>query len=369
MSFRTGRLIAAFTVTAVIASAPPAPADPIADSIVAAGGVARVGDEFIARSAFQRWFGVAAASNPATDSTAYEPPDFAACVQAKRKTDPKPRSAAQRKASCRREYEGLRDQVLQFLILEKWVSLETIERGGGPSAAQLEAAFQKAKDDTFPKESDFLKFLEQSGMTIEDARFQVAFNERYVRLRERAIDDAAPVTDKQVAAFYKNNKKRFYEPQSRDVRVVLTRTLGRADAAYAALRRGRFWRSVAKKYSIDQASKHRGGIVRGVSKGTQEKPLDTAIFRAPIDRLRGPVKTQFGWYVFRVFEIHPAHQQTLKQASPAIRQELTAQRQQAADEAFNTQFRAKWRARTTCLQGFLMDQCSNGPLPEDDSDS
>jgi foldase protein PrsA len=365
VSVRARCLVAAFTVVAVIASAPAASGDAITDSIVSADAVARVGDGFIARSQFNRWFGVAASGNPAiagaTAASAYDAPDYAGCVKAKRNADRNPPSLAVLKLRCKREYEGLRDQVLEFLILERWVYGETLERGSGPSDAQLEVAFQKAKHSTFPSDADFQKFLKRSGMTEDDARFQVAFNERYVSLREAAIANAAPVTDDEIAAFYNKHKRRFALPQSRDVRVVLTKTLGRAYAALAALRRGRFWRRVAEKYSIDRATKHGGGILRGVTKGSQEKALDDAIFRAPKDKLRGPVKTHFGYWVFRVFKITPARQQTLAQSSPAIRQELTAQRQQAADEKFNKDFRAKWRPRTTCREGFRISMCVNGP--------
>ena len=205
-------------------------------------------------------------------------------------------------------------------------------------------------------------------MTVDDARFQVAFNTRYTKLREDAIAHAARVTREDMATYYREHKRRFFEPQRRDVRVVLTKTRARAYAALAALRRGRFWKRVAKKYSIDRASKSRGGIIRGVAKATRERAFDRALFRAPKNALRGPVRVRFGYYVFRVFEVHGARQLTLKQASPAIRQELTAQRRQAADERFNEDFRAKWRARTTCRDGFLMEQCSNGPLPEREPD-
>ena len=368
-TFRAGRRVAALTVIAVVAVASPAPADPIADSIVAADAVARIGDRFIARSTFDRWFGVAASSNPATDARRVRPAGVRRLREgrardgAEARTGPAGATDAQLKAQCRQEYEGLRDQVLQFLILESWVAQETLERGNGPSEAELEAAFQKAKDDTFPKESDFREFLEQSGMTVEDARFQVAFNTRYTKLREDAIAKVKPVTDKDVAAYYKKHKRQFFQTQRRDVRVVLTRTLARAYAAIAALRRGRFWKSVAKKYSIDRRRSTAAGS-SGASRGeARSGPSATPLFRAPKDALRGPVKARFGYYVFRVMEIHPARQLTLKQASRTIRQEIEAQRQKAADDKFNEDFRTKWRARTTCRAGFLMDQCSNGPLP------
>jgi len=334
--------------------------------------VARIGDSSITRTDFDRWFGVAAASNPATagNKSAYDPPNYAGCVAKKKKDAPKPAKGqpattdAQYKTQCQQEYEGLRDQVLQFLILEKWVSGEAKDQGVRVSAKENEAAFAKAKKDTFPKEADFQKFLKQSGMTVADARFQVAFNTVYIKLREKAIKTADKVTDKAVAEFYKKNKARFAQPETRDIRVVLTKDKAKADQAYKALEDGDTWTAVAKKYSIDQASKGQGGSLLGIAKGSQEKAFDDALFSAQKGKLTGPVKVQFGYYVFQVQKITAAKQQTLKEASPAIKQELQTQNQKEADDKFNKDLRAKWKERTNCREGFVMDQCKNAPKPK-----
>jgi foldase protein PrsA len=198
-------------------------------------------------------------------------------------------------------------------------------------------------------------------MTIADARFQVFFNSVYTKLREKAIKGAEKVTDKSVAAFYAKNKKRFATPETRDVRVVLTKTKDKADAALAALKNGDSFKTVTKKYSIDQASKATGGVLSGIAKGSQEKVFDTALFSAKKGVLTGPVKVQFGYYVFKVQKIVPAKQQTLKESEPAIKQELTASTQKAADDKFNADLRKKWKAKTNCRTGFVMDQCKNAP--------
>jgi foldase protein PrsA len=339
---------------------------------VPGNAVARVDNSSITRTDFDRWFGVAASSNPATagGKSAYDPPQYTACVAKKKTTAPKPAKGqpattdAQYKTQCQQEYEGLRDQVLQFLILEKWVTGEAADQGIKVSAKENAAAFAKAKKDTFPKEADFQKFLKQSGMTVADAEFQVAFNTIYVKLRESAIKAAKKVTDKDVAAYYAKNKKRFAQPETRDLRVVLTKTKGRADAARKALEKGRSWSKVAKQLSIDQASKDNGGSLLGVAKGSQEKAFDTALFAAPKGKLSGPVKVQFGYYVFQVQKIVPAKQQTLKEASPAIKQELLATNQKVADDKFNKDLRDKWKAKTNCRTGYVMDQCKNAPKPK-----
>ena len=339
---------------------------------VPSDAVATVDGEEISRKEFNHWFGIAAATNQArgAERVRYNPPDFAACVASKRKTAPKPAkgqpslSDAQLKTQCKQEYEGLRDQVMQFLVLEKWISGEAEDQGIRLSAAEANREFEMAKKQSFPKESDFNEFLKQSGMTIDDAKFQVRFNTLYTKLREKAVKGASKVTPPAIVDFYNENKKRFATPAMRDLRVILTKSEERANAAKRALQDGQSWRTVARRYSIDQASKNEGGSLLGVAKGSQERTFDTAIFNAKRGELTGPIKTQFGYYVFQVQKITPAKQQSLKEATPAIRQQLNAQNQQKADDEFNESLRKKWKARTNCADAFVMAQCKNAPKPK-----
>ncbi len=336
---------------------------------VPGNAVVRVGDTSITRATFQRWFGVAAASNPATagNKELYKPPSYTACVAKKTKTAPKPAKGqpattpAQYKDLCKQEYEGLRNQVLQFLILEKWVAGEAQDQGLKISAKENEKAFTEAKKSAFPKDEDFTKYLKQLGMTENDARFQIGLQTVYAKLRDKAIADAPKVNDAAVAKFYEKNKKRFAQPETRDLRVVLTKTKDKAEAALKALNDGDSWKKVADKYSIDQASKANGGTLMGVAKGTQEKTFGDAAFKAAKGKLTGPVKVQFGFYVFQVQKITPAKQQTLKQSTEAIKAELDAQGKKAADDKFNKELRKKWKKRTNCREGFLVEQCKNAP--------
>ena len=55
-------------------------------------------------------------------------------------------------------------------------------------------------------------------MTEADAKFQVAFNTIYVKLREKAIKAKEKVDNKAIAAYYAKNKKRFAQPETRDLR-------------------------------------------------------------------------------------------------------------------------------------------------------
>ena len=96
---------------------------------VPGNAVASVDGDGITRTDFNHWMNIAAATSQGATGTrvTYSPPDFTACVATKRKTAPKPAKGqpapteAQFKTQCKQEYEGLRDQVMQFLILQRWV--------------------------------------------------------------------------------------------------------------------------------------------------------------------------------------------------------------------------------------------------------
>jgi foldase protein PrsA len=336
---------------------------------VPGNAVANVDGDNVTRAEFAHWLGIAASTSQAQGAAkvSYTPPAYADCVATKKKTAPKPakgqpqQTDAQFKTQCKQEYEGLRDQVMQFLILEKWVNGEAADQGVKVSNTEADKQFATAKKQSFPKEKDFQDFLKQSGMSLADAKFQVRFNTIYTKLREKAVKNAAKVTDKAVQDFYKKNKARFATPATRDLRVVLTKTSARAAQAKSALQSGQGWSSVAKRFSIDQASKDQGGTLLGIAKGTQEKAFDDAIFSAKKGVLTGPIKTQFGYYVFQVQKIVAAKQQSVKDATTAIKQQLDAQNKQKADDAFNTELRKKWKAKTNCKSAFVMTQCKNAP--------
>ncbi len=362
-------------VTVLVASAPAA-SDDIAAEPVPHGAVVVAGDAMIARALFKRWFAIAVRVAPGAGSSirAYDPPSFEPCIVRLRKQERRPpgtpgRSSTERlKQRCRADYEGLRDQVLHFLILERWVAGEARELGVQLTERRLEAEFESAREQTFPSEADWRHFLRQSGMTAADARFQVAFNTRYTMLREHAVASTPPVTGAQVRAVYDEDPASFERPAARDVRLVLTRTRARALAARAALERGATWRRVARTYSLDAPSRGRGGLRRGVTRDSFDTVMSRAVGRAPQGRLRGPIRSPSGYYVFEVVAITPGRPRTFEQSAAEIRELLELQRARDADDGFNEGLRAKWRPRTWCRAGFVMELCANAPDPRPEAE-
>src|ERR671925_750300 len=117
------------------------------------------------------------------------------------------------------------------------------------------------------------------------------------------------------------------------------------------LQKGESFKKVVKEFSTDPATKQQEGRQLGIAKGQQEKGLDDAVFSAPKDKLVGPIKTQQGYYVFKVTRITPASKQSLEQSKEGIRQLLISQTQQKSLDEFTQGFREEWRGKKERRKG------------------
>ncbi|MGH2905460.1 MAG: peptidylprolyl isomerase [Solirubrobacterales bacterium] len=293
-----------------------------------------------------------------------DPPSYKNCIAAKRgeKTNAKLGETALKKL-CVTEWNTARDQIMGTLITQKWYELEAKERGITVTDAQVKARFEPLKQQSFPKEADYQKFLKTTGQTTPDILKLVKASMLQEQVRQAAATAPTPGTSA-IESEYKKNKDRYSQPAARDLNVVFNSNKAKAEAAKAALDSGQSWSAVAKQYSQDSASKSSGGKFPGVTKGQFEPALDKAVFSAKKGAVVGPIKTQYGYYVFSVTKATPAKQQSLSQASATIKQTLQQQNQQKAAQDFQKEFTAKWRKKTRCADLYKMELCKNGPEPK-----
>jgi foldase protein PrsA len=366
---RLPALLGAFLVLSLVLAA-------CGGNSVPGNAVVKIGSEPIKTSVFDHWLQAAATTaQMQTGVTGRpvipKPPEFTDCIANKKKAAVKPAKGqptptdATYKAQCESEFTQLRDQILQFLISSAWIEGESADRGVKVSDAQVKEDFDKQRVVSFPKDEDYFAFLKSSGNVQEDLLYRIKIQDLSVALRKKILEGTDKVTDAQIANYYDKNKIRFSIPEQRDMKMVLTKTEAQAKTAKAALDSGQSFKTVAPKYSIDQATKGDGGVLTGIPKGQQEKVLDAAVFKAAKDKIMGPVKTQFGYYVFEVTKITPGKQQPLTASTKAsIKQLLISQKQQTTLDTFVKDFQKKWKARTRCQKGFQTDDCSNALKPK-----
>jgi foldase protein PrsA len=339
--------------------------------------VVKIGSDSIKTSEFDHWLQAAFATAEQQRAVPGEargkvvipkPPEFTECIATKKKMAVKPAQGLSKptdatyKAECQQEYTTKRGETQQFLITAAWIEGEAADRDVKVSDAEVKKRFDTERQRSFPKDKVYVAFLKASANTQENLLYRTKIAMLSEKLREKVLKGTDKVSDAQIANYYNKNKIRFAVPETRDVRIVLTKTEAQAKKAKSALDGGQSFKAVAAKYSIDQATKDSGGVRKGVPKGQQEKSLDTAEFTAPKNKIVGPVKTQFGYYVFQVTQITPRKQQPLSTESKAsIKKLLINQQQQTTLDKFVKGFEKKWKDRTVCQKGYQTKAWPNMP--------
>jgi foldase protein PrsA len=334
---------------------------------VPSGAVAKVDDTVIKQEEFDHWLQAAAQGQQPPGAGGQvvvpDPPDFTECVDQKKQQPVPPGSKKPTdddlKKQCEQEFDSLKQQVMQFLISAEWIQQEADKRDIEVSDEEVQKQFEDQKKQSFPNEKQYQQFLKTSGQTEEDLLFRVKLDVLSTKVRDEIIDDVDEVTDEDISNYYNDNKERFSQPERRDLNVVLTKTEDKANQAKQALESGQSFKDVAKEFSIDEASKSQGGKLPAVAEGQQEKAFDDAIFSADKNELTGPVKTQFGWYVFEVTKVTPASQQSLDDAKETIKSLLRSENEQKALDDFIQGFQEDYTEKTHCADDYVVQECEN----------
>jgi foldase protein PrsA len=337
-------------------------------SDVPGDSVADVAGNPITTQAFNHWMYVAAKSQAAQSPGSpvivpSDPPNFTKCIAQVKKQVPQLAKSSDKtlKADCKQLFTSLSSQVMDFLIKGYWYQAQAAKDGIKVSDKQVQDAFDKAKSQQFQTPAQFQSFLSQTGQTLQDILFRFRINQLFQKLIARNTTKITPTTIEQ---YYNSHKSQFGTPETRNIRIVLAKNQAQANAAKAALASGQSWNAVAKKYSNDPTSKNNGGLLVGVTKGQEDQALDSAAFAASINKIGGPVKGQFGYYVYEVTKVTQPTQQSLAQATPLIKQTLQGQQQTNAQTALDKQVKKAWLSQTQCRSDYSMADCSGYKAPK-----
>jgi hypothetical protein len=193
----------------------------------APASVAVVAGAPITQTVFNHWMYVAAKSQasqtPGTPAIVPDPPAYKSCIAQVRKQLPsfKNKPAKTIVADCRQLFESLSSQVMDFLIKADWIQADGARHGIVTTDAQVEHAYNNAKNKQFPGGKGYQAFLAKTGQSDQDVRLRFRINLILTRLsaREKGTETARET------AVTKREKKAF-APQTRCTALVLMADCG-----------------------------------------------------------------------------------------------------------------------------------------------
>ena len=247
-------------------------------------------------------------------------------------------------------YRQMMDQLIAYHLLAQ----ASAARGLMVSDGEVDARLREIRQQ-FPSEQAFLAALSQQKMTVDKLRAQTRSQMLVGKMIDTEIAPKVTVAEKDIAAFYEQNKDKFNQPEAAHLSHILirlpsnpavdARAKARAQAGdiLKQLKGGADFSALARQYSQDQGSAANGGDLGFVVRGQRAPAFETVAFALKPGELSGVVETQFGYHIIKCLERRPARQVPLAEASPRISQYLTEQQRQQRTAAFIEQLKAKAR--------------------------
>ena len=121
---------------------------------------------------------------------------------------------------------------------------------------------------------------------------------------------------------------------------------------------------MAKQYAEDATSKTDGGVISDVTANEYETAANKALFSAPLNKIVGPVKGIFGYYVIDVSKSTKSVQKTLAQESATVKSLLTNDAKTAAETKVTAYSKKNFGKQTLCSVTYSATDCANYKAPK-----
>ena len=223
--------------------------------------------------------------------------------------------------ATRAQFESFRPVYLDQRATEIALLAEAEARGLTLSDEDVDARVAEARAN-FESDEAFGAALEEAGFADEAGLREVIRETETVQQVVDALREEVEVSDEEVETYYNENQAQFEAPEQVCARHILVETEEEAQSILQELEGGTDFAEIAQERSTDPGSGAQGGDLGCFTQDRMVAPFAEAAFNASVDEVVGPVETQFGYHVIKVYERREAGAQPLDEVRDSVRQQL-----------------------------------------------
>lgn len=149
-------------------------------------------------------------------------------------------------------------------------------------------------------------------------------------LKQYAINkvlSSVSLTEEDKKAFFEANKASFNKPETASAKHILVDDEEKANDILAKINSGEVSFEDAAAQHSSCPSKDAGGDLGNFSKGQMVPEFEEAVFSMNKGELRGPVKTQFGYHIIKLYDLQKGGESTYEEVEAEIEKTLMYQKQ------------------------------------------
>jgi peptidyl-prolyl cis-trans isomerase C len=204
---------------------------------------------------------------------------------------------------------------------------EAEERDIAVAEKDVSDTLQVLIDQRYPQggRDAFIAALGDMGATEDQVRDEIRSQLLVSRLFDAVVADVG-VDDEELRAAFDERRDELGTPARRVIRNIVVDDRATAARILGLVRSGTSFETAASSYSLDGATRDRGGLVGTVAATDLEGTYADAAFRAGVGDLFGPVHTRHGWNVGRVDRVVEPVPATFARVRAALRETLVAEK-------------------------------------------
>lgn len=234
----------------------------------------------------------------------------------------------------------LKENLIRKLVEEQLIAQKAKAEGVSVTSEELGAKVTEHKT-RFGSDKAFQSFLERTGQTEADVKADLEKNLLRDKLFVKLLASSEP-TEADAKKYYEENLDKYKQKEQIKASHILFKVdkttpekekkekLAEAKKVMAdAKKSSANFEEIAKKYS-DGPTKDRGGDLGTFSRGRMVKPFEDAAFAAKAGDIVGPIETQFGFHVIKVYEKTAESQRPFEDVKDSILTSLKARQKSKA---------------------------------------
>lgn len=235
--------------------------------------------------------------------------------------------------------QEMRDELLNQMVEDKLILQEAKRRGVVVDESEIDDRLKDVQLK-FPSTGEFNDQIEKIGLTVTILKTRYKDQLMMAKLVTHEIKDKVVVTPAEISDYYDKHSEELKAPESVRLKNIMIRfdeatteslAKQKADDIFRLIKEGRDFSDLAKQYS-QGAKAAEGGDLDFIPRGQMREEFDKAIFTLKPGEVSSPIKTDTGYYIFKVEEKKDPYLRPL----PEIR-----------DEIENTIFRDKAQKKYT----------------------
>jgi len=229
--------------------------------------------------------------------------------------------------------DKIKTSVLDEMIRTELLFNAAKASGIGLSASEIEEEINSYKSGY--SDESFDEMLKSKGLTYEEWKEDRIKELTIKKFIDEEIVSKIQVSDAEIKEYYTTHREMFEHPEEVRARHILVNSYEEAAKIVEDLNKGANFAEVAMSRSVSP-DREVGGDLGYFKRGTFPEVFDKVCFSLQPGEISGPVRSEYGYHIFKVIDKRPPRKETLEEARDSIVSELKkAKGTQAVDEMYN----------------------------------